>query len=348
MILDRFQLQGRVAIVTGCDTGLGQGMACALAQAGADVVGINVTAPDRHPGPGRGAGPPLPGPARQPVGHRLHRGPGGQAKAFGGRVDILVNNAGIIRREDAIKFSEKDWDDVIDLNLKSVFFLAQAVARQFMAQGSGGKIINVASMLSFQGGMRVPSYTASKSGVVGITRLLANEWAQHGINVNAIAPGYMATNNTAALRADDGRSAAILERIPAGRWGVPEDLAGPVVFLASDASNYVNGYTVAVDGGWLTPPRSAFGASPPGGARQRPGRPVRGAWAIVREQAARLPLRAALRAGRAAVQAVPVRDELCAQLHAVRPDGPAGVHQGCRTTASWLRRRPAVPSRAWA
>jgi 2-deoxy-D-gluconate 3-dehydrogenase len=167
------------------------------------------------------------------------------------RVDILVNNAGIIRREDAIKFSEKDWDDVIDLNLKSVFFFAQAVARQYLAQGSGGKIINVASMLSFQGGIRVPSYTASKSGVVGITRLLANEWAQHGINVNAIAPGYMATNNTAALRADDGRNAAILERIPAGRWGVPEDLAGPVVFLASQASDYVNGYTVAVDGGWL-------------------------------------------------------------------------------------------------
>jgi 2-deoxy-D-gluconate 3-dehydrogenase len=140
---------------------------------------------------------------------------------------------------------------VINVNLKSVFFFAQQVARQFIAQGSGGKIINVASMLSFQGGVRVPSYTASKSGVVGITRLMANEWAQHRINVNAIAPGYMATNNTAALRADNARSMAILERIPAGRWGLPEDLAGPVVFLASAASDYVNGYTVAVDGGWL-------------------------------------------------------------------------------------------------
>ena len=251
MILDRFQLQGRVAIVTGCDTGLGQGMACALAQAGADVVGINVTAPTDTQARVQALG-------RRFLDLRADLSDTGciaglvdQAKAFGGRVDILVNNAGIIRREDAIKFSEKDWDDVIDLNLKSVFFLAQAVARQYLAQGSGGKIINVASMLSFQGGIRVPSYTASKSGVVGITRLLANEWAQHGINVNAIAPGYMATNNTAALRADDARSAAILERIPAGRWGLPEDLAGPVVFLASSASDYVNGYTIAVDGGWL-------------------------------------------------------------------------------------------------
>jgi 2-deoxy-D-gluconate 3-dehydrogenase len=168
-----------------------------------------------------------------------------------GRVDILVNNAGTIRREDALTFSEKNWDDVINLNLKSVFFLSQAVARQFIAQGEGGKIINIASMLSFQGGIRVPSYTASKSGVLGITRLLANEWSKHGINVNAIAPGYMATDNTQALRDDEERSKAILERIPAERWGTPDDLQGPVVFLASAASDYVNGYTLAVDGGWL-------------------------------------------------------------------------------------------------
>lgn len=251
MVLDNFQLDGKVAIVTGCDTGLGQGMARALAQAGADIVGVNVSDPAETGAQVQGLG-------RRFMDLRANLadigcidGLLGQARQLTGRVDILVNNAGIIRREDAIRFSEKDWDDVVNLNLKSVFFFAQAAARQYMAQGTGGKIINVASMLSFQGGVRVPSYTASKSGVMGITRLMANEWAAHRINVNAIAPGYMATNNTAALRADTGRNAAILERIPAGRWGVPEDLAGPVVFLASKASDYVHGYTVAVDGGWL-------------------------------------------------------------------------------------------------
>jgi len=251
MILDNFNLQGRVAIVTGCNTGLGQGMARALAQAGADIVGVNVSEPDETREQVEGLG-------RRFLDLRANLsdiscldGLVEQAKSLTGRIDILVNNAGIIRREDAIKFSEKDWDDVIDLNLKTVFFFSQAVAKQYIAQGSGGKIINVASMLSFQGGVRVPSYTASKSGVMGVTRLMANEWAAHRINVNAIAPGYMATNNTAALRADEGRNASILERIPAGRWGTPDDLAGPVVFLASQASDYVNGYTVAVDGGWL-------------------------------------------------------------------------------------------------
>jgi 2-deoxy-D-gluconate 3-dehydrogenase len=168
-----------------------------------------------------------------------------------GRIDILVNNAGIIRRDDSLTFSEKDWDDVINTNLKSVFFLAQAAARQFIAQGGGGRIINIASLLSFQGGIRVPAYTASKSGVVGLTRLLACEWAKHGINVNAIAPGYMETNNTTALRADPERNRAILERIPAGRWGQPGDLAGAVVFLASAAASYVHGHTLVVDGGWM-------------------------------------------------------------------------------------------------
>ena len=168
-----------------------------------------------------------------------------------GHIDILVNNAGIIRRQDALEFSEKDWDDVMNLNIKTVFFMSQAVAHQFIAQGKGGKIINIASMLSFQGGIRVPSYTASKSAVMGVTRLLANEWAKHKINVNAIAPGYMATNNTQQLRADEARSEEILGRIPAGRWGLPEDLMGPAVFLASPASDYINGYTIAVDGGWL-------------------------------------------------------------------------------------------------
>jgi 2-dehydro-3-deoxy-D-gluconate 5-dehydrogenase len=251
MILNNFKLDGRVAIVTGCNTGLGQGMALALAQAGADIVGVNVTAPDDTRAQIEATG-------RRFLDLRANLsdvssidGLITESLTLTGGIHILVNNAGIIRREDAINFTEKDWDDVVDLNLKSVFFFSQAVARQFIAQGTGGKIINVASMLSYQGGVRVPSYTASKSGVMGITRALANEWAQHGINVNAIAPGYMATDNTTALRADEARNAAILERIPAGRWGVPADMAGPVVFLASDAANYVNGYTVAVDGGWL-------------------------------------------------------------------------------------------------
>jgi len=251
MILDNFQLNGRVAMVTGCNTGLGQGMALALAQAGADIVGVNVSDPAQT----RDAVTAL---GRRFLDVRANLSDTSaladvvqQALGLSGRLDILINNAGIIRRTDAIDFSEQDWDEVIDLNLKTVFFLSQAVARQFIAQGGGGKIINVASMLSFQGGVRVPSYTASKSAVMGITRALANEWAAQGINVNAIAPGYMATDNTAALRADAARNAAILERIPAKRWGTPEDLAGPVVFLASSASDYVNGYTVAVDGGWL-------------------------------------------------------------------------------------------------
>jgi len=251
MILDTFTLSGKVAIVTGCDTGLGQGMAVALAQAGCDIVGVNRKIPEETAARVTGLG-------RRFLAIRADLGQQEsihdvvtKAVAEMGRVDILVNNAGTIRREDALSFSEKDWDEVVDLNLKSVFFLSQAVARQFIAQGQGGKIINIASMLSFQGGIRVPSYTASKSGVLGITRLLANEWAAQGINVNAIAPGYMATNNTQQLRDDEQRSQAILDRIPAGRWGLPDDLQGPVVFLASPASDYINGHTLAVDGGWL-------------------------------------------------------------------------------------------------
>jgi 2-deoxy-D-gluconate 3-dehydrogenase len=245
-----FALTGKVALVTGCDTGLGQGMALALARAGCDVAGINVVTPAE---------------TAKLIGETGRRffdieadlraaDPAAllaRVVAEFGRLDVLVNNAGIIRRADALDFTEKDWDDVIDLNLKAVFFISQAVARQFVSQGEGGRIINVASMLSFQGGIRVPSYTASKSGVMGLTKLMANEWAKHGITVNAIAPGYMATNNTTALRADEARSKEILDRIPAARWGLPEDLAGPVVFLASAASAYVTGHTLAVDGGWL-------------------------------------------------------------------------------------------------
>ena len=251
MILDAFRLEGKVAIVTGSSTGLGQGISLALAEAGADVVGVDYVESTETrkliEGMGRGylevkadlmSIEPIPGIVARTL------------AAFG-RLDILVNNAGIIRRQDAVDFTEKNWDDVMNINSKTLFFFSQAAARQFIAQGSGGKIINVASMLSFQGGIRVPSYTASKSAVMGLTRLMACEWAKHRINANAIAPGYMATNNTSALRADPERSQAILERIPAGRWGTPADVQGAAVFLASAASDYVNGYTVAIDGGWL-------------------------------------------------------------------------------------------------
>lgn len=251
MILDAFNLSGKVAIVTGCDTGLGQGMTLGLAQAGCDIVGVNRKIPEETAAKvialGRRFMAIQADLSKQDAIDDVVR----KTVAEMGRVDILVNNAGTIRREDALTFSEKNWDDVMNLNLKSVFFLSQAVARQFIAQGEGGKIINIASMLSFQGGIRVPSYTASKSGVLGITRLLANEWATHKINVNAIAPGYMATNNTQQLRDDEQRSKEILDRIPAARWGTPDDLQGPVVFLASAASDYISGYTLAVDGGWL-------------------------------------------------------------------------------------------------
>jgi 2-deoxy-D-gluconate 3-dehydrogenase len=251
MILDRFSLKGKVAIVTGSSTGLGQGMSLAMAEAGADVVGV-----DYVPSPETKA-------RVEALGRKfleiqanlmtLDAIPGiiKQTLDTFGKIDILINNAGIIRRTDALEFTEKDWDDVLDINLKTVFFFSQAVAKQYVSQGSGGKIINIASMLSFQGGIRVPSYTASKSGVMGITRAMANEWAKYNININAIAPGYMATNNTAPLRADEQRSSDILARIPAGRWGTPEDVQGVAVFLASEAASYVNGYTVAVDGAWL-------------------------------------------------------------------------------------------------
>lgn len=251
MILDAFSLQGKVALVTGCDTGLGQGMAVGLAQAGCDIIGINIVEPTETIEQVTALGRRFLSLTADLRDTSVIPDLVARAASEFGYIDILVNNAGIIRRQDALEFSEKDWDDVMNLNIKTVFFMSQAVARQFIAQGKGGKIINIASMLSFQGGIRVPSYTASKSAVMGVTRLLANEWAKHQINVNAIAPGYMATNNTQQLRADEARSEEILGRIPAGRWGLPEDLMGPAVFLASPASDYINGYTIAVDGGWL-------------------------------------------------------------------------------------------------
>ena len=250
-IQNLFSLAGKTAIVTGANTGLGQGISVALAAAGAHVFGV----------------------ARRSCEETLNKvnEVGGQfteviadlsdlsaiekimteVKSKTERIDILVNNAGIIKRADAIDVTVEEWDQVIDLNQKLVFFLSQAVAKDWIVDQKGGKIINICSMLSYQGGIRVPSYTTSKSGVAGLTRALANEWAIHNINVNAIAPGYMATNNTTQLRNDSNRNDAILERIPAGRWGTPEDMYGAAIFLASDASAYMNGFTIAVDGGWL-------------------------------------------------------------------------------------------------
>ena len=246
-----FDLSGRVAIVTGASTGLGQAMAIALAGAGADIALVGRSSMDETAARIGALGrqslsitadlsslEPIAGIVRRTIDWR-------------GRIDILVNNAGIIRRADAVDYTEADWDAVMDVNLKGVFFLSQAVARRMLADGARGKIINIASVLSFQGGIRVPAYTAAKSGLAGLTRLLACEWAIKGINVNAIAPGYFETSNTAALRADHERNASILSRIPAGHWGKPEDIGGTAVFLASSAADYVHGVVLPVDGGWM-------------------------------------------------------------------------------------------------
>jgi 2-dehydro-3-deoxy-D-gluconate 5-dehydrogenase len=245
-----FSLEGKVALVTGANTGLGQGIALALAAAGADIAGAGIAPPTETAEKVAALGRRFVAieanlSSLEPIDRIVQETLGGL-----GGLDILVNNAGLIRRADAVDFSEQDWDDVMNVNIKSAFFMAQAAGRHFIAQGRG-KIVNIASMLSFQGGIRVPSYTASKSGIAGITRLLANEWGNKGININAIAPGYMATDNTAQLRADEDRNKSILDRIPAGRWGVPADLGGTAVFLSSSASDYVNGAIIPVDGGWL-------------------------------------------------------------------------------------------------
>lgn len=252
MVLDSFRLDGKVALVTGASRGLGQGAAVALAEAGADVALLSQT------------------PAQETaekviaLGRRVHLIEQDLVAATPqeleesiqavvdalGRIDILVNNAGIIRRAPLLEHPASDWDDVLAVNLDAVFHLSQAVARRYVAQG-GGKIINIASMLSFQGGILVPSYAASKHAVAGLTKSFANELAAHGVNVNAIAPGYMATDNTAPIRSDEAREKSILDRIPAGRWGTPSDLQGPLVLLASPASDYLNGAIIPVDGGWL-------------------------------------------------------------------------------------------------
>jgi 2-deoxy-D-gluconate 3-dehydrogenase len=251
-ILDKFKLDGKVALVTGASVGLGQAMAIALAEAGADVAAHCHNEGEADETCGK----------ISEIGRKTFSVCGDMSekdvpvnlveKVVGefGRIDILINNAGMIRRTPAVDFSEEDWTTVLEVNLSSVFRISQAAGRKMIERGAG-KIVNIASLLSFQGGINVPAYTASKSGVAGLTKALANEWAKYNVNVNAIAPGYMATNNTAALRADETRNRQILERIPAGRWGNPDDLAGAAVFLASAASDYLQGHILVVDGGWM-------------------------------------------------------------------------------------------------
>lgn len=248
--MELFNLEGKTALVTGASKGLGQAMSIALAKAGANVVGVARSSTIHTQAKIEKLG-------RNFIGIEADLGEKSSVNAIVDTLatidvipDILVNNAGIIRRNDSIQFSEEEWDSVMDINLKSLFFLSQAMVKQWVALNRPGKIINIASMLSFQGGIRVPSYTASKTGVLGLTRIGACEWAPFDINVNAIAPGYMATDNTEALRKDKVRNGEILNRIPAGRWGESEDMEGAVVFLASRASNYVNGTVLTVDGGW--------------------------------------------------------------------------------------------------
>lgn len=252
MVLDKFKLDGKVAVVTGAGRGLGQGMAVGLAEAGADVALVDIIDKQETQKEIKAVG-------RKCITIDADLSNSDCAGRIVtetveglGAVDILLNNAGIIRRAPFVKFTAKDWDDVMNINIRTLFFLSQAASKQMILQGKGGKIINIASMLSFQGGILVPSYTSSKSAVMGLTKLMANELGAHGINVNAIAPGYMATDNTKALREDTARNKAILDRIPAGRWGSPEDLQGVAVFLASEAASYMQGYTIAVDGGWLS------------------------------------------------------------------------------------------------
>ena len=252
MVLDQFKLDGKVAVVTGAGRGIGQAYALGLAEAGADIAVVDVIPMDETLDAVKALG-------RRAIGIKADLAKGEKeapkivakvVKALG-RVDILVNNAGIIRREPFLEHSAKNWNDVISVNLSTPFFLSQAVARQMVKQGQGGKIINIGSMLSYQGGILIPGYAAAKGGIKSLTMLMANELSKYGICVNAIAPGYIATANTAPIRADKKRNKAILDRIPAGRWGTPDDLKGLCVFLAAPASDYVTGFMYACDGGWL-------------------------------------------------------------------------------------------------
>lgn len=249
--MNPFDLSGRSAIVTGANTGIGHAIAVGLAAAGADIVGVGRSSMTETEANVRATGRSFVGISADLSTPGIAATVIAQALEAGATPDILVNNAGIIRRADALEFTQEDWDAVLDTNLKSVFFLCQAFAKAAIAAERKAKIINIASLLSFQGGIRVPSYTAAKSGLAGLTKLMANEWAAKGINVNAIAPGYVETNNTVALRADAERSADILKRIPAGRWARADDMAGAAVFLAAPASDYVHGIILPVDGGWL-------------------------------------------------------------------------------------------------
>ncbi|MFQ3252447.1 MAG: 2-deoxy-D-gluconate 3-dehydrogenase [Loktanella salsilacus] len=244
--MSMFSLTGKRALVTGANTGIGQAIAVGLAQAGAEVICAGRRACDETV-----AMITAQGGTASSVLVDFADPMAGQGLFSDQPVDILVNNAGIIRRNDAVDFTESDWDDVMDVNLKALFFTTQAFAKAVFARDGQGRVVNIASLLSFQGGIRVPSYTASKHGVAGLTKLLANEWAAKGINVNAVAPGYIETNNTEALRADESRNAAILDRIPAGRWGAASDIAGAAVYLCTPAANYVHGAILNVDGGWL-------------------------------------------------------------------------------------------------
>jgi len=241
-----FSLNGQRAFVTGANTGIGQAIAVGLAQAGACVICAGRRACDETAAMIRDVG----GTASSVL-VDFTDPMAGQGLFMGQPIDILVNNAGIIRRNDTVDFSEEDWDAVMNVNLKALFFTTQAFARAVLARGGQGKVVNIASLLSFQGGIRVPSHTASKHGVAGLTKVLANEWAAKGINVNAVAPGYISTNNTEALRVDPQRNAAILDRIPAGRWGEADDIAGAATYLCTPAANYVHGAVLNVDGGWL-------------------------------------------------------------------------------------------------
>lgn len=251
MDLGAFSLVGKTVMVTGANTGIGQGIALSIGRAGGKVIGVGRSSMQETASLMAGLGADL-------IEIRADLGSTSAAQdtfegawESHGPIDGLVNNAGLIKRVDAVDFTEDDWDEVMDVNLKTMFFLCQSIGRKAIAAGRGARVVNIASMLSFQGGIRVASYTASKSGVLGITRLLANEWAAKGINVNAVAPGYIETNNTEALRNDPDRSAAILGRIPAGRWGVPSDIGDAAVFLLASASNYMHGAVIPVDGGWL-------------------------------------------------------------------------------------------------